>query len=250
MLIVIFIILCLILIFYLFGVINGVFISIIITLIGIIHFLLAPPKDWNDVTIYRKITLDNIISDIKPGDLVLFSSNKFQTITRTIGDRTFSHIGIVIMHNNELSILEITWNGHVLIHQKHSKGLQINKLSDRIYSYAGNVYIASLNKNIPEFTNIVNQILSENYKFTESWKLPFVIISNINLDHQRFCSEYIADILNRTNISSVPWNSKKIDLQSAIVKLCNGDVYSDPVQIIDNRLLINNIRDNKAIRFS
>lgn len=226
----------------------GILISIIISLSLILKFIIVD-SNWNEAIIYKKILLNTILPNIKPGDLVLFSSNKFQTTTRVVGDRVFSHIGIVIEKDNKLKILEITWSGRILLHQINSKGLQISDLSDRIYSYCGNVYIASLKKPTPNFMTDVNKILSEPYKFTESWKLPFVLLTNVNLDHRRFCSEYIADILNRTNISSIPWNSKKIDLQKAIVKLCDGNIYSDPIQIIDERLLIDNISNSQSIVF-
>lgn len=227
----------------------GILLSIIVALSLILKFIIVDPTDWNEAIIYKKMLLNTLLPNIKPGDLVLFSSNKFQTTTRVFGNRIFSHIGIVIEQDNKLKILEITWSGRILLHQINSKGLQISDLSKRIYSYCGNVYIASLKKPSLDFMTNINKILSEPYKFTESWKLPLVLLTNINLDHERFCSEYIADILNRTNISSIPWNSKKIDLHTAIVKLCDENIYSDPIQIIDERLLINDINNSHSIIF-
>ena len=146
----------------------NIILSIIIFILFFIIYLFIPSNNTlcTNYKLYKKILLNNVINDIKPGDLLLFSSNKYNIITRTFGNSTFSHIAIVIKIDNKL------------------------------------------------------------------------------LGNERFCSEYISEILHNINISSIPYNSKKIKLQTAIINLCNNTIYKNPVQIIHENLLINNINLN------
>jgi len=128
---------------------------------------------------------------------------------------------------------------------KHT-GIITIPLEDRIKYYNGNVYLASLIKPLTE--NQINQLnlyKDKNYKFLNKLNAIFLFnAKNKLLGNERFCSEFISEILYNINISSIPYNSDKLKLQTAIINLCNNTIYKMPVQIIHEDLLINNINLN------
>ena len=214
---------------------------IIFILIGIIYlFIPIINKTCNNYQLYKKILYNNAKHSIKNGDLVLFNSNTHNLITRTFGNSTFSHIGIIIKINNVLNVLELVKDDFVYPGNNRYSGIIVTPLYDRITYYNGNVSIASLkqkltNKQITQLHNFINK----KYVFTK-YQLSSLIMSNNN---ERFCSEFIAEILNELNISSIPIKQYKIYLQTAIVNLCNNTIYKYPVHIISEHTLLNNIDD-------
>lgn len=232
---------------------NIVLATTIIILLYIIYlFIPNNNKDCSHFSLYKKILLNNIITDIKPGDLLLFSSNNYNIITRTFGNSKFSHIAIVIKINNKLYTLEMVQNDYVYPGNKQQSGIITIPLEDRIQYYNGNVFIASLiNPLTEDQINKLNLYKDKNYKFLNKWNAILLFnAKNKVLGNERFCSEFISEILYNINISSIPYNSNKLKVQTAIINLCNNIIYKNPVQIIHEKLLIDNLQNNyKALNY-
>jgi hypothetical protein len=232
----------------------NIYLSIIIIILIYIIYLFFPNNNTkcNNYKLYKKILLNNAINNIKPGDLLLFSSNKYSIITRTFGNSIFSHIGIVTIINNKLYSLEMVENDYVYPGNIKHTGIIIIPIEDRIKYYNGDVYLASLIKPLNKNQiNKLNLYKDKNYKFLNRLNAIFLFnAKNKLLGNERFCSEFISEILHNINISSIPYNSDKLKLQTAIVNLCNDTIYKLPVQIIHEDLLINNINSNyKTINY-
>lgn len=233
--------------------INLILATIIIILLYIIYlFIPDDNKKCSDFSLYKKILLNNIIKDIKPGDLLLFSSNNYHIITRTFGNSKFSHIAIVTKIDNKLYTLEMVQDDYVYPGNKQHSGLITIPLEDRIQYYNGNVFIASLiNPLTEDQINKLNLYKDKNYKFLNKWNAILLFnAKNKVLGNERFCSEFISEILYNINISSIPYNSNKLKVQTAIINLCNNIIYKNPIQIIHEKLLIDNIQNNyKALNY-
>lgn len=226
---------------------NTILIFIIILLIYIMYLFIGDNHDQSceKLIIYKKILLSKVLDKVKPGDLLLLSSNRYNIVTRTFGNDTFSHIAMIIEKNNKLYIYELVTNYVWHPGQPYYTGILITPIEERITYYNGTVYLASL---INPLTN--NQLLDlqnliqNEYKFLPYWKFPFLLNTNILLGNERYCSELIAEFLDKLNISSIPVNQNKKKLQTAIVNLCDNVIYNDPIQIIPDKLLIDDINTN------
>jgi hypothetical protein len=226
---------------------NIILISIIIILIYIIYlFFPNNNKHCTNYALYKKILLNNVINDIKPGDLLLFSSNKYNIITRTFGNSTFSHIAIVIQINNKLYTLEMVEDDYIYPGNVQHTGVITIPLEDRIQYYNGQIYLASLIHPLnTQQINKLNLYKDKNYKFLTKKNVIFLFnAKNKLLGNERFCSEFISEILHNINISSIPYQSDKTKLQTEIINLTNNTIYKRPVQLIHEKLLINNINLN------
>jgi hypothetical protein len=228
---------------------------VIILFLSFIIYLFIPNKiECYDLKIYKKILLSKALINIKEGDLVLFSSNRHNLITRTIGNDTFSHIGIVIQNpnyyndiNNKYNIYEMVKSDIIKPNTDRIKNIVISNLEDRILNYNGNVYIASLIKPLNDIQLYkLNQFIKKDFKFSTNTDVIFNLFSNKLSNNRRFCSELIADLLSYINVSNKPIKSKKYNLQDEIINLCNDIIYYKPIHIIPDKLLIDRIdyKDN------
>ena len=209
---------------------------IIICLISFIYYLFKPSSNkCNDYRLYKKILYNNVKHDIKSGDLLLFSHSHYNVFTRTFGNPIFSHLGIVVKINNKLNVVEMVNADYIYPGNQQHSNLLITPLYDRITYYSGDVSIASLNQELSiEQTIKLNQLANKKYTFVTSW-INHLVFHEKDI---RFCSEFIAEILDKLNISSIPYNQYKMYMQTAIVNLCNDTIFKYPVQIIsENRLL-------------
>lgn len=226
----------------------NIILSIIIIILIYIIYLFIPNnnKHCTNYSLYKKILLNNVIKDIKPGDLLLFSSNKYNIITRTFGNSTFSHIAIVIQINNKLYTLEMVEDDYIYPGNIQYTGIVTVPLEDRIQYYNGNIYLASLiNPLNKEQINKLNSYKDKKYKFLTKKNVIFLFnAKNKLLGNERFCSEFISEILHNINISSIPYQSDKMKLQTEIINLTNNIIYKRPVQLIHEKLLITNIHSN------
>jgi len=232
-------------------VIIGILIIIIICLIKIILLEIKQTKYENKL--FYKILLNDCLTTVKSGDLILFSDHIKVPINIIIGNNKFSHTGIVIVLNNKPYIYEIVdttfgYNTHMDM-KKFNKYIQLTPLYERVKYYAGNCYLTSLNKLLSNrqlnlLTNFINT--SKDYKFINFKKwFPFMLTSMI-IPKQRFCHEFIADILDKIEISSEPIKQSKVFITNKLIELCDGNIYSNPVHIIPNDLIINkNVDINK-----
>jgi len=87
--------------------------------------------------------------------------------------------------------------------------------------------------------------VDKNYKFLTKKNVIFLFnAKNKLLGNERFCSEFISEILHNINISSIPYQSDKTKLQTEIINLTHNTIYKRPIQLIHEKLLINNINLN------
>ena len=200
--------------------------------------------------IYQQILYDNLKSDIKSGDLLLFSNLNYSFLTRTFGHFAFSHIGIVVKYNNILYSLEMVYNDDIFPGDAKITGIIFIPLKERVLNYSGYVYISSLLKPLDQQqeTKLYN-FSKKNYKFLNIKDL-YRGLSNFKQDsNTKICSQFIVNILEELNILEKKNMYKFWNYHKQIIDLCNDITYSHPVQIISNELLINNISDRKLINY-
>lgn len=221
---------------------------IIIALLLIIWRFVPPSESCHDFKVFKKIILSKALPQIKSGDLVLFSSNRYNIITRTFGDAIFSHIGMVIIIDGVPHIYELVRNDRVAP-KIMKRGILITPLAERVSDYPGYCYIASLVSPLTDSQLLkFDEFMTKPIKFI---KLNTLLLHMLGIrTEERFCTEMIADLLKEIEISDVPAASPMLSLHANIVKLCNDITYKKPVQLIPDSLLIDDIRnDNNFIDF-
>lgn len=221
---------------------DSIMLIIIIGLLLFISIFIPKPITCKDINIYKKILLSDCVDKIKSGDLVLFSANKHSLITRTFGHGVFSHIGIILIQDNEAYIYEIVKSDYIQPKNKH-RGVLLSRFSDRIKNYGGNCYIASLlnpltDSQLQKFIKFIEQP----YKFVNVWALPRYLLGFSK--NEKFCSELISDLLNKIGISAIPASKSIFKLHSSIVDLCDNITYRSPIQVIPDNLLIKDFQNN------
>lgn len=221
-----------------------------------LYYILYPCT--NDVSEYKILKwsyVDDVVNELKNGDLILFSAYEFSLYNRILGHPDYSHIGMIIK-TDKLYSLEMIENDYVF--PKHEKYKNVNKfdLIDRITNYPGFVYIASYNSNLSnEQVSKLNYISNINFMYPtkyENFKTTF-LNNNILCDLYKegcrsnnksiHCSNMIAQILLNLNIYHFK-NSKPINYHSDIINLCNGEIYSEPIRVISKKNIVNNIYNN------
>lgn len=198
-----------------------------------------------DLHIYKKAMLSNVSRLAQPGDLLLFSSNRYNIITRTFGHDTFSHIAIVLP---DRTIFEMVENDYMKPNTEAKKGIVISSFEERIKNYNGNVYIAALTNPLTD-TQLQSLRLytTKTFRFPTRLRALFRLLGTKMPKDTRFCSELIADVLNYIGVSNVPSRSRKYALHKALVGLCDDDVYHKPVHIIPDDLMIDTIKQANNI---
>lgn len=225
------------------GLILILLLILIILIWTIIHFI-PRTLSCKDLKIFKKILLSDTIKNIKEGDLILFSSNRYNIITRTFGNDIFSHIGIVVKKNDKFYIYEMVEKDYMYPKTDYVKNVSFSPIEERIKNYHGSVFISSLKYNLSENQiNKLNKFTEKEFNFIKRWKMPFIMHFSSMSINERFCSELIADILNELDISDIPIKSKKIKIQTNIINLCNDIIYYKPIHIIPDNLLIKEIRN-------
>lgn len=214
------------------------FISIIINilLICLVYtiFYHGNGHSCKDYPIYNKILLSNILNECKSGDLLLFSNIRCNVVTRTVGDPYFSHIGIIVKKLDKLYVLELVYDDYVYPKQSRKANIILTPLNDRVKNYSGYVFYCKL------FNNLSSD--KENY---------LINISNedIKFSLQNNCGYFIGKLLEDLNISHNIVSWKFWTIHSNIIDLCNNTIYNNPIQLISNDLLIDNINNNKLVNF-
>ena len=192
-------------------------------------------KKYNDYLIlYNKKLLYNIINDVKSGDLLLFSSYQYRVVSRTLGNPSFGHIGMVMVKDNIPYSVELVYNYIIFPGQPKQTNVIINKLEDRINAYSGYVFHSKL-KN--ELTDVQKMKLLELSKQHVTY----------NLTNQ--CGSYVANLIEELGIAKNIYTKKFWKIHNNIINLTKNNVYTHPIQIISDKLLINSIYDNKMINF-
>ena len=225
-----------------------ILVSVIILLLYCLSYILPDNSihSYNTNDIHYKILLNDVLHQCKTGDLILFSSIARVPLNVITGHNKYSHTGFVVIINNKPYVYELVntiagYDTHKNM-KDFNKPVQLNSLYDRIKYYSGNCYLASLNKEMNyKQVQLLEQFMlkNDNYTFTNYYIwFPFVF-STYTRPNERFCHEFIADILDKVQISSEPMKQNKFNLTKKMIDLCDGHIYSYPIQIIPNDLLIN-----------
>lgn len=121
--------------------------------------------------VINRALFENVKSDIKPGDLLLFSNYRYNFVTRTFGSPMFAHTGIVIERGGQLCSYEMVENDYTLLGRDPTKNILITPLEDRIINYPGNVFIASLKTPLSstQLSALNAFVVSRKYTFTKRW---------------------------------------------------------------------------------
>lgn len=221
------------------------FITILLIFYMFMCFNISLDNNCKSYKIYKKILYSDIISEVKSGDLVFFDHTLTSIYERSFGHPQFSHIGIIVEINKEIYICDLN-HDNIFINNKKiiKKGINIVPFYDRIYNYNGYVYISSLNKTLNE--NQIKKlkiIIDNNIDFLSTYKILYSYIRNTNYIHKNemLCNEFIAYILDELQITNNLSKSTKKELSKNIIELSNSDLYSNPVHIIIDNLIIKNL---------
>lgn len=216
---------------------NYLVFSIILNIILLLIFYYLYKKSVSNSTcdnypIFSKIMLSNI--NPISGDLLLFNNSNYNIITRTIGNPIFSHIGIIVNKNNKIYSLEMVKKDNIYPKQPRMSNVILIPLEDRLNYYSGNIFYCKLNKEL--------NISQEN-------KLIELSNKQIKYSYKDNCGKFIANILEELKIGNnlIPFLFWKA--HNNVIKLCNGDIYGYPVELISNDRIINNINDNKLLNY-
>lgn len=212
--------------------------SIILNIILLLIFYTIYNKGYsvkcNDYPIYNKILLSKIQEIGKSGDLLLFSNSRCNIITRSFGNHYYSHIGIILKKNNKLYTLELVRNDYVYPKESRYQNLLIIPLEDRILNYSGMVYYCNLIKPL-----------------TNNMETKLIKISNKNIKYSinKGCGYFIGNILEELDIAKNILTWKLWNIHNNIINLTNNTIYNNPILIIPDQLIINNINDNKLLNY-
>lgn len=187
-----------------------------------------------DLILYNKILLSNVLKDVKSGDLLLFSNYKYKVVSRTFGNPSFSHIGMVMMKDGIPYSIELVYNDIIFPGKPKQRNVIINKLEDRINAYSGYIFHSKLLKELTDTQKIKLLELSKKHVI-------------YNLSNQ--CGTYIANIIEALGIAKDIYTKKLWKIHNNIINLTKNNTYSHPIQIISDNLLISSIYDNKIIDF-
>jgi hypothetical protein len=223
----------------------------------LINILYCNKQDPNEYKILKWCYYEDIVNEIKSGDLLLFSAYEFSKYTRIIGHLDYSHIGIILKENNILYSLEMIENDYIFPKYDKFSNMQKFNLKDRIIHYPGYIYIASYNKNLNiSQETILKKISNLNFQYPSHYNNLNTILFNkdfiCNINNKKcrqknnyiHCSNLIALILYNLNIYNMK-DIPNIHIHSKIIDLCNGNIYSEPIRIISKKNIINNINNNK-----
>ena len=210
------------------------------------------------ITDEKNIRKKMLYSDLKPyfksGDLIFFSFINASILTRSWINSRFPHVGMVIKYNDELFIIELVDDDDIKPRDKRHRGVLLNPLFERISEYAGSVYYSSLKSKLSAKNEKILKDYAANrevYNYTDTSQIIYSLLTfSKKLDkNNRFCTEYIAELLDALEISSKPINSSKIALPSEIFNLANGSVYTDPLHILCDNLMIKNLSDGNPTTY-
>lgn len=212
----------------------SIILNIIFLIISISIYRIGSLDECDTFSIYNYILFSNIKDTAKSGDLLLFSNSRYNFITRVYGDPTFSHMGIIVKKNNKLYTLELIKMDHVYPKKPKIEGTICIPLEDRLSNYSGQIYYCKLNKELSEDKK--NMLLNK-------------CIEKQQYSIQKACNYFIAKILEDLNIATNLTTWKIWNIHNNIIKLCNGDIYQYPINLISDIRLLTNIKDNKLLNY-
>lgn len=200
---------------------------------------------------YKISILENNYNNIKSGDLILFSAYKYDPIVRTIGDLTFSHIGIIVVENGIIYSLEC-FDYYPISKKKYYGSIKI-PLNVRINSYSGNTFILSLKT--PLLKNQEDLLINlsyKKYKFQSNRQMILTALYNFKYENEYFCSSFIIFLLTKIGILNynIVKNIHNIHLHKYICYIYkHSNLYTYPTELMSNEKFIKKI-ENKTTTIS
>jgi len=205
--------------------------------------------------IYKRMLYSDVKKYFKPGDLLFFSFINADIKTRSWINSRFPHIGMIVRYNDELFVIELVGDDNIRPRDTEiHKNAIITPLFDRISNYAGSVYYASLKSKLSAKNEKILEEYVINRKMYNYATKPQVLCGLFTYSKKlykknRYCTEFIAEILDAIDISSKPVNSSKISLTNEIFNLTDGSIYTKPVHILCDKLMIKKISDGDYITY-
>ena len=213
------------------------------------------PYDYKNHRIYKKILFSNLKPYIKSGDLLFFSGVNSDVITRSWINHRFPHVGMIVKINNENFIIEII-DKYVMKPRQTDfvSGLILTPVFDRIVNYSGSVYYSSLKTPLSkEKEDILKDYTKKTdiYKYNKTSSIFYSLFTHSKkLDnYNRFCSEFVAELLDKLDISSKPLDSTKLNLPNELFKLTDGVIYTNPIHILCDGLVVNRISEGSYMTY-
>lgn len=189
-----------------------------------LHFF----KKNADPKLYYKILYSNLKNKFDSGDLLLFSNYKYDFFSRSLGNPTISHIAIVVLINSIPYTLELVLKEKIYPDKPYVKNVILINLEDRLKNYDGNIYYSKLLK--PLNNTQINKLLE-------------MINLKVQYNLKNQCGSFIAKIIDELKISNNTYTKLFWRIHNNIIQLTNTNIYSEPIQIIQNESIIDSIDD-------
>jgi permuted papain-like amidase YaeF/Yiix C92 family enzyme len=192
--------------------------------------------------IYNYAILEENMHNIKSGDLIFFIANE-QNQFKAFTDNTFSHCGIILKENNILYCVEIVKN--IIIDNIRMTGVVKIPLDKRIKTFAGHIYLLSLNYNLNEYQyNKLIELSNMDYYFTYHYQVLLDLLFNYKDDKSHICTSYIYYILNKLNIINCNNLLNYIQINKKIFNIHNNsNIYSEPIELISNMNILDKLQN-------
>jgi hypothetical protein len=151
----------------------------------------------------------------------------------------FGHAGFVLYYNNKPCIFQVNYApSYCEYRKKYVKASPvIMNLENYIQEYNGEVYVCSIKNEIDN--DIVNKNVSyfiNNYKQEINqlvWLNSILEFDMFNNEKKQFCSQLVANMLNKSNILSLTKDSRYYDPEELYYTCINSKKYNDMVIIIN-----------------
>lgn len=192
--------------------------------------------------IYNYAILEENIHNIKSGDLIFFIANE-QDQFKVFTDNTFSHCGIILKENNILYCVEIVKD--IIIDNVRMTGVVKIPLDKRIKTYAGHMYLLSLNYNLNEYQyNKLIELSKLDYYFIYNYQIVLELLFNYKYEKAYMCADYIYHILNKLNIINYDNSLNCIQIIKKLFNIHNNsNIYSEPIELISNMNILDKLQN-------
>lgn len=156
----------------------------------------------------KVVNYDNIRHTVRVGDMILFAGAYAESrMIRFFSGGNASHVGVVVntyydkdINNHIVEVLEASHDEHF----PDLNGVVLNKLSDRLPFYKGDMWILPIRDDFRErldfkkFESFLMGEIGKEYDMETRWKSAIDFLDNLGLSHneenlqQYFCSELVA----------------------------------------------------------